>query len=126
MIPFLMNKQILLASASPRRLELLRQIGLTPLVRPVEVGEEQRLNGRGPGQLVKVNAQLKALAALNANPASGRIIIGADTVVVLNGQVFGKPGDATEAAAMLRALSGQRHGIYTGICLIDTDGGKNA
>jgi septum formation protein len=120
MIPYFANRKIVLASASPRRLELLRQIGLEPLVHPVEVAEEQRLKGRSPAQLVRLNARLKARAAASLNPLPGSIIIGADTVVVLKGRLYGKPGHAAEAAAMLRALSGKVHKVYTGICLIDT------
>ena len=123
MIPFFANKKIVLASASPRRLELLRQIGVEPIVRPVETAEEQRLMGRGPAHLVQANARLKAQAATVGGVAHSSIIIGADTVVILGGRLFGKPGEAAEAAAMLRELSGQRHSVHTGICLIDTDSG---
>jgi septum formation protein len=126
MIPFLMNREIVLASASPRRLELLRQIGLEPILRPVVVAEEQLLKGGGPAQLVRTNARRKARAALSGGPPAGSMIIGADTVVILKGQLFGKPTNAAEAAAMLRALSGQRHSVYTGICLIDTASGHSA
>jgi septum formation protein len=123
MIPSFANKKIVLASASPRRLELLRQIGVEPIVRPVETAEEQRLKGRGPAHLVQANARMKARAAVVACHDSGSIIIGADTVVMLGGRLFGKPGDVATAAAMLRELSGQRHSVYTGVCLIDTDSG---
>jgi septum formation protein len=119
MIPLLNNREIVLASASPRRLELLRQIGLEPLIHPVEIAEVQRLDKGGPARLVQLNAQLKARAAASGSPAKGSIIIGADTVVVLEGRLYGKPSNTTEAAAMLRVLSGKRHSVYTGICLID-------
>lgn len=119
MIPLLNNREIVLASASPRRLELLRQIGLEPLIHPVEIAEVQRLDKGGPARLVQLNAQLKARAAASGSSAKGSIIIGADTVVVLEGRLYGKPSNTTEAAAMLRVLSGKRHSVYTGICLID-------
>ena len=126
MIPYFANRKIVLASASPRRLELLRQINIEPLVHPVEIAEEQNLDGGGPARLVRLNARLKARAAAGCSPADDVIIIGADTVVVLNGRLFGKPANATQAAAMLRALSGKRHSVYTGVCLIDTAGSKSA
>jgi septum formation protein len=124
MIPFFSGREIVLASASPRRLELLRQIGLEPIVRPVEVAEQQRLDEGGPARLVRLNSRLKARTAAGSNPVEGAIIIGADTVVALNGQLFGKPANAAEATIMLRALSGRRHSVYTGVCLIDTASGK--
>ena len=125
MIPYFAHKKIVLASASPRRLALLRQIGVEPIVFPVEAVEEQRLKGRGTAHLVQTNARLKARAAAACDITANSVVIGADTVVVLSGRLFGKPRDAAEAAAMLRALSGQRHSVYTGICLIDTDGGHS-
>ena len=126
MIPFFTNREIVLASASPRRLELLRQIGVAPVVHPVEAAEVQCLDEYGPAQLVRVNARLKARMAADSNPLPGSIIIGADTVVVLEKRLFGKPGSAAEAADMLRALSGRRHSVYTGICLFDTSSGTSA
>jgi septum formation protein len=74
---------------------------------------------------VRQNARLKAQMAAADNPVPGAIIIGADTVVVLEGKMFGKPGSAGEATSMLLELSGQQHNVYTGICLIDTVSGNN-
>ncbi|MCL1975745.1 MAG: Maf family nucleotide pyrophosphatase [Firmicutes bacterium] len=121
MIASFIDKKIVLASASPRRLELLQQIGVEPLVNPVEAVEDQRLKGRRPALLVQTNARRKARAAAASEQFPGSIIIGADTVVMLGRRLFGKPGNTEEAAAMLRALSGQQHSVYTGICLVDTD-----
>ena len=126
MIPYFMNREIVLASASPRRLDILRQIGVEPRLCPVEVAEINNLNEYGPSRLARLNARLKARAALACNPAPASIIIGADTVVVLEGRLFGKPRGAAEAAIMLRALSGRRHSVYTGICLVDTASGASA
>lgn len=126
MIPYFTNREIVLASASPRRLELLRQIGIEPRLCPVDIAEEASLDKHTPGQLVRLNARRKAAAAQVTGRAKGSIIIGADTVVVLDGQLFSKPQNAEEAAAMLRALSGQRHSVYTGMCLIDAATGKSA
>lgn len=125
MIPFFNDKKIVLASASPRRLETLKQIGVEPLVYPVDVTEEHQLHGSSPAYLVRKNARLKAKAALGKNPLPGSIIIGADTVVVWQKQLLGKPKNPTQAVAMLRMLSAKRHRVYTGICLIDSENGHS-
>lgn len=126
MIPSFNNREITLASASPRRLELLRQIGVEPRVCPVDIAEQSSLERCTPAELVRLNARRKAAKVYTLGFAKSSIIIGADTVVVLNGRLFGKPRDAAEATAMLQALCGQRHSVYTGICIIDAQTGQSA
>lgn len=106
---------LILASASPRRQELLRQIGCTFRVVPAVTGELQD-EAMPPAELVRENARRKAQAVAQEFPED--IVLGADTVVVLDGTVFGKPRDAADAMRMLRALSGRRHEVYTGVALV--------
>ena len=113
------DRHIVLASASPRRLEILRQIGIEPELHPVEVEEDNTLTAqRDEEAVVSANAALKAQAAAAAYDDA--IVIGADTIVSLDGVIFGKPVDRADAKRMLEALSGNTHKVYTGICLIDT------
>ena len=107
--------QIILASASPRREQLLREMGIHfVVVRPD--GVEERLGGAAPDVLAMQNAQRKARAVAGRHPDS--LVIGADTIVVLNDKVFGKPTDYHEAADMLGQLAGRQHEVITGVCLI--------
>ncbi len=119
------GRQIVLASSSPRRLDILRQIGIEPIVHPVLVDEyrdtTEQMDAEG---LVAANAANKAKAAATAYDDA--VIIGADTMVMLRDVPFGKPADAEEAKAMLTALSATVHQVYTGLCLIDTKGKKTA
>ena len=113
------DRHIVLASASPRRLEILRQIGIEPELHPVEVEEDNTLTTqRDEEAVVSANAALKAQAAAAAYDDA--IVIGADTIVALDGVIFGKPVDRADAKRMLETLSGNTHKVYTGICLIDT------
>ena len=112
------GREIVLASASPRRLELLRQIDIEPRLLPVDVDERQNLAEHlPPHRLVMLNAELKAAAA--AALAGEALIVAADTVVIMDGALLGKPADQQAAASMLRRLSGNKHQVYTGICIID-------
>ncbi len=117
MIDLFSDRKVVLASASPQRLQLLEQLGLNPLVQPVAVDEIDDPQ-MSPAILVRENAMLKAWAA--ANECGDAVIIAADTVVALNNKLMGKPGDAIEAVTMLRQLSGKTHSVYTAVCLIDT------
>jgi septum formation protein len=105
---------LILASASPRRHELLLAAGIPHVVQPTSV-PEVLLPGETPIGFVRRLAEEKARAA-RADP--GDIVLGADTVVCLGDQIFGKPADDLDAARMLRALSGRDHWVYTGICLL--------
>lgn len=108
-----MQFMLVLASHSPRRRELLARAGIPFVVRPTGV-PEVLLEGETPVEHVLRLARAKAEAA----PCSpGEVVLGADTAVVLDGVVFGKPQDARDAVRMLRALSGRTHEVVTGICL---------
>lgn len=106
---------IVLASASPRRAELLRAAGFTFEARPVDV-DEQRLAGESPDAYVLRVAGAKADVAAGMWP--GETIVAADTAVVLGNDVFGKPSDAVDAARMLRHLSGQAHEVLTAVVVV--------
>lgn len=107
---------LILASASPRRRVLLRTFGLPFRVVTPRVNEthDRRVP---PAKLVQRNAVRKAEAAARAL-ASG-VIVAADTLVVLDGRIFGKPRTARQADRMLRVLSGRTHRVYTGVCTLD-------
>ena len=104
---------LVLASQSPRRAEILRQAGIPFTVRVAAV-DETPLPGESPVQYVERLAERKA-AALNAAP--DEIVIGADTTVVIDGHMLGKPADVADARRMLSLLSGRCHEVITGICL---------
>lgn len=113
-----MKKDFLcLASASPRRSELLRQIGVPFEVRAADIKEEQ-LRGELPDVYVLRLAAAKAEAVWAAMPeVERRPVLAADTAVVLDGHVLGKPLDAAEAAGMLERLSGRTHRVLTAVAL---------
>ncbi|MCL2864095.1 MAG: Maf family protein [Lachnospiraceae bacterium] len=110
--------QIILASSSPRRRELLTQLGLNFLVMPSN--EEEHYQSDTPEEIVKELALLKAssVAKSFALPLSNTLIIGADTIVVLDGEVLGKPTDKQDAIAMLTKLQGRTHQVFTGVSLL--------
>jgi septum formation protein len=103
--------EVVLASASPRRLELLRRIGVEPVVRAADV-DETPVAGEAPDDTV---ARLAAAKARAVDAAAGALVIAADTEVVLDGAVLGKPADVEEATAMLRSLAGREHRVLTGV-----------
>lgn len=112
-----------LASQSPRRRELLGQLGATFSVLDVDV-MEQRAVGESPRDYVRRVARDKAkagFASLDAGQRATAVVLGADTEVVLEGDVFGKPGDAADAAAMLRRLSGRTHEVISAVCLVGAE-----
>jgi septum formation protein len=113
-VPHTIEVTIVLASASPRRADLLRAAGLTFDVRVVDA-DERRLNGEGAADYV---ARVAALKADGAPAGPGDIVIAADTAVVVDGDVFGKPVDAADAAGMLRRLSGRVHEVMTGVVVV--------
>lgn len=115
-----MTAPLVLASASPRRLDLLRQVGVEPdRVVPADL-DENPLKGEAPRQLAVRLALAKAEAAAAAAPSA--YVIGADTVVALGRRVFGKPGDEAEARRMLGLLSGRAHRVLTGVAVRAPDG----
>jgi len=104
---------LVLASQSPRRSEILRQAGIPFTVRVAAV-DETPLAGEKPEDYVVRLAELKALA-VPAGP--DETVLGADTTVVIDGEMLGKPADAADARRMLARLSGRQHEVITGICL---------
>ena len=106
---------LVLASASPRRQELLRNAGLSFEVQPADIPEDP-LPGEGARACAERLAREKAMAI--AEMRSTDVVLGADTVVVIDGQILGKPTDAADAARMLRTLSGRQHEVITGICVV--------
>ena len=103
---------LILASGSPRRRELLAGLGLRFAVRPVDL-DESPLPGEEPAATVLRLAAAKAAAV--AHP--GELVLGADTVVVLDGLLLGKPRDPEDAARMLTAIAGREHTVLTGVAL---------
>ena len=109
-----MKKSLVLASASPRRRELLEQMGLEFEIKVAEI-DEQRLQNEKPADLVLRLASEKALSVLKPNA----IVIAADTVVAIDDEVLGKPKNASDARTMLKKLQGRRHFVYSGFCVHD-------
>jgi septum formation protein len=105
--------KLVLASRSPRRAELLSAAGIEFTVRASDVNETPR-EGESPRDYVLRLAEEKARAV---EAGDDEVVLAADTTVVLDGQIMGKPEDAADAARMLRALAGQRHEVVTAICL---------
>jgi septum formation protein len=108
--------RFLLASSSPRRRELLRHAGFDFEVCPSHIVEEIQ-RGEQPEEFARRAAREKALHVAASSPP-GSFVLGADTVVVIEGEVLGKPSDPQDAARMLRLLSGRTHQVHTGICLV--------
>ena len=109
-------KKIILASASPRRKELLTTAGVEFEVL-VSDADETVPDGTLPADAAMLTAEKKALAV--AEKCGYALVIGSDTIVVLDGRILGKPKDEADAKAMLRFLSGKEHKVITGVCLTD-------
>lgn len=107
---------IVLASGSPRRKELLASAGI-PFRVVVSDADEIAPEDMAPAEVAMSNAQAKALAVACELPASSTVI-GADTIVVLDGHIFGKPLDGQDAVRMLHQLSGRTHQVITGVCVV--------
>ncbi len=113
-------KKIILASGSPRRKELLQMAGITFEVKTIPT-EETYPNGLSPSDITIYIAREKALAVKNSNSdLEDAIIIAADTIVVLNNEIFGKPEDREDAIKMLQTLSGQTHEVITGVVIFSS------
>ena len=113
-----MPPRLVLASASPRRRDILRQLGLEPEVRPADV-DERLLPGEDPGEHVRRLAREKAARVLGSVPDA--LVIAGDTVVVRDGEVLGKPTDLEEAVSMLVSLSGKTHQVLSGLAVAGED-----
>lgn len=113
-------KKIILGSGSPRRKELLSQIGVPFEVRVSE--KEEIYTQTIPKEIVKELALMKAENVASEIPAKSTIVIGADTVVVHQDQILGKPKDEQDAFRMIQSLQGDVHQVYTGVAILDFDG----
>jgi len=115
---------LVLASASPRRRELLTALGIRFLIDPSPVPEPERKPGELASAFVVRAARAKA-RAVAARHATG-LVLGADTIVQVKNRLLGKPASEEEARHMLRSLSGRWHEVFTGICLIDRTSGRSS
>lgn len=111
-------KRIVLASASPRRKELLLQIGIQPEIVVSHV--EECVTSDVPSQVVMELASQKARDVAK-DMEEGTLVIGSDTVVAVDGRILGKPADHEQAYEMIESLAGRSHQVYTGVCLIIKD-----
>jgi septum formation protein len=109
--------RIILASQSPRRKNLLKQIGIRFEIHPSE--KEEVITDTNPIRIVQDLAMMKARDVARKYPDS--LIIGADTIVVFNKQILGKPANTEEALSILKQLSDSTHAVYTGVALVKTD-----
>ncbi len=114
--------EIILASSSPRRSELLSQAGVPFTVVPGDVDEENAELSGSPEQKAEKLAYMKAMDV--AGKVGHGIVLGADTIVVCGNEIFGKPTDEKDARRMLERLSGSEHFVITGIALADAYGGR--
>ncbi len=114
-VPGALQSELVLASASPRRREILERLGFEFEVIPAGIEEEQALS-KDPESNVKLLAELKGVEVQGVRPR--KTIIAADTIVMCDGASLGKPADADEAFEMLRSLSGRGHRVITGVALI--------
>ncbi len=105
----------MLASRSPRRRDLLAGAGITAICEPTNTEELTEHEG-SPAGLALANAELKAMAVAVSRPAD--LVLGADTIVVLGDEIFGKPRDLGHAEEMLARLAGRTHEVITGVCIV--------
>lgn len=116
-----MKTPVILASNSPRRKELLQQVGIPFVADPADVDESVR-----PGELPAVYAVRVALdkGRVAAKRAGKGIVLAADTIVLVDGSILGKPSGADEAVSILKRLSGREHEVITGVAIIEAASGK--
>ena len=109
------KSKIILASGSPRRKELLLQIGIVPEIIVSHV--EEKITSDIPAEVVMSLAEQKAVDVANEMP-EGTVTLGSDTVVAADGKILGKPKSHEEAYEMIRCLAGRSHQVYTGVCIV--------
>lgn len=112
---------IILASGSPRRKEILEQVGIK--FRIVTSNDEEVIHKSNPEEIVEELATRKA-CSVASDMEEGTIVIGADTMVAIDGEVMGKPKDEQDAKEMIRKLQGKKHQVYTGVCAVVKEAGK--
>lgn len=108
--------RVILASASPRRLDLLRQVGIEPEIEPSHV--EEVITSTVPDQVVMELSRQKAEDIAALHTGEDAIVIGADTVVAYDGKILGKPKNEADAVRMIRSFQGKVHQVYTGVTLV--------
>lgn len=108
---------LVLASASPRRQDLLRSAGISFKTQPADI-DETPLPGESARACAERLAREKALAVWRTRPQD--VVLGADTIVVIDDSILGKPADSGDAARMLRLLAGRVHSVITGVCVVQT------
>lgn len=113
---------VVLASRSPQRKALLAGLGVAFTVRAVHAEEIEQ--GADPARVALENALAKARAASAASPGAGEVVIGCDTIVALDGVIYGKPPDAAAARATLAALAGRTHEVLSGLAVLLPDAGR--
>ncbi len=114
------EKKIILASASPRRRELMQQAGYEFEIQVSH--KEEAYTSETPDEIVKELALLKANDIAGQNEKKDLVVIGADTVVVYQGAILGKPRSKEEAFAMIQGFQGDKHQVYTGVAILSYDG----
>ena len=114
-----MTPRLVLASRSPRRADVLRQLGFEPEIRPADIDESYRADETAASHVERL-AREKAVEVARNDP--GSLVVGGDTVVVYDGRVLVKPADEAEARAMLASLSGEAHEVLSGIALAGAHG----
>ncbi|MEV7416441.1 nucleoside triphosphate pyrophosphatase [Streptomyces sp. NPDC089919] len=117
------SRRLVLASASPARLNLLQQAGMAPHV-IVSGVDEDALSADTPAELALVLAEAKAAVVAGLAEAEGALVIGCDSVLELDGEALGKPDDAADATARWTAMRGRTGVLRTGHCVIDTAAGR--
>ena len=114
-------QKIILASSSPRRQKILKQVGIPFEILPSDIQED--LGGEmSPYEAVKTLSFQKAICAVD-KVGEGSVIVAADTIVDLNGKIMGKPVDEQDAFNILKKLQGRKHSVYTGVCIIKKTAG---
>jgi septum formation protein len=120
-IGLMKRPKLVLASTSPRRRKLMAEAGLEFDAVAPSYADEKNDTGEDPGRLVERHAAAKARSVASDYP--GAVIIGADTIVVVNGVILGKPAGESEANEMLATIAGRDHLVYTGVAIVDADKG---
>lgn len=118
-----MRRTFVLASASPRRSEILRAMGMRFRVVSTDLNEAPRTREK-PARHVRRLAREKAAAARALSPSRTALYVGADTVVAIGSRILGKPTSTEDAASMLRRLSGRTHQVLTGLAILDGENGR--
>lgn len=108
------TQDLILASSSPRRADLMRRLGLTFIIRPADIDETYRPD-EPPDDHAERLAREKALTISSQSP--GAVVVGSDTIVVLDDEVLGKPRGPEDAVRMLQRLSGREHQVFTGVAV---------